>query len=85
MWDNSTGPGGLAKGNPFYEVFGVKGYWRYKKERMEKLISDGLVAIPPTGSTQRLKRYLDDSKGLPIRSVWDDINPINSQAKEALG
>jgi site-specific DNA-methyltransferase (adenine-specific) len=29
--------------------------------------------------------YLDESKGLPVGSVWDDINPINSQAKESLG
>ena len=85
MWDNITGPGGLAKGNPFYEVLGVKGYWRYKKERMAKLIAEGLVAIPPKGSTPRLKRYLDDSKGLPVGSVWDDISPVNSQAKESLG
>ena len=85
MWDNITGPGGLSKGNPFYEVLGVKGYWRYKKERMSKLIAEGLVAIPPKGSTPRLKRYLDDSKGLPVGSVWDDISPINSQAKESLG
>jgi len=27
-WDNLTGPGGAAKGNPYYEVLGVKGYWR---------------------------------------------------------
>ena len=85
MWDNITGPGGLAKGNPHYEVLGVKGYWRYKKERMQKLIAEGLVAIPPKGKTPRLKRYLDDSKGVPVGSVWDDISPINSQAKESLG
>jgi len=29
--------------------------------------------------------YLDESKGLPVGSVWDDINSINSQAKESLG
>ncbi len=28
---------------------------------------------------------MDESKGLPVGSVWDDINPINSQAKESLG
>jgi DNA modification methylase len=85
MWDNITGPGGAAKGNPFYEVLGVKGYWRYKKERMEQFIAEGKVAIPPKGSTPRLKRYLDESKGLPVGSVWDDISPVNSQAKESLG
>jgi DNA modification methylase len=84
-WDNLTGPGGAAKGNPLYEVFGVKKHWRYSKERMDQLIADGLVAIPPRGAVPALKRYLDASKGQPIGSVWDDINPINSQAKESLG
>jgi hypothetical protein len=52
---------------------------------MEQLIREGLVAIPPGGEVPRFKRFLDESKGLPIGSVWDDINPINSQAKESLG
>lgn len=85
MWDNLTGPGGAAKGNPLYEVLGVTKYWRYKRERMEQLIAEGRVAIPPKGRTPRLKRYLDESKGLPLQSVWDDLPPINSQAKESLG
>lgn len=84
-WDNLTGPGGAAKGNPLYEVLGVKKHWRYSKERMDQLIADGLVAIPPRGEVPALKRYLDESKGQPVGSVWDDINPINSQAKESLG
>jgi DNA modification methylase len=84
-WDNLTGPGGAAKGNPIYEVLGIKKHWRYSKERMEQLIADGLVAIPPRGAVPALKRYLDASKGQPVGSVWDDINPINSQAKESLG
>jgi DNA modification methylase len=85
MWDNITGPGGASKGNPYYEVLGVKGYWRYSEEKMKQLIAEGKVAIPPKGSTPRYKRYLDESKGLPVGTVWDDINPINSQAKESLG
>ena len=85
MWDNITGPGGAAKGNPFYEVFGVKGHWRFSQAKMNDLIAQGRVAIPPKGKTPRFKRYLDESKGLPVGSVWDDINPINSQAKESLG
>jgi DNA modification methylase len=82
MWDNLTGPGGAANGNPCYEVLGVEGYWRYGREKMELLIRENRVAIPPKGKTPRLKRYLDESKGLPLQSVWDDIAPVNSQAKE---
>ena len=33
----------------------------------------------------RIKRYLDEMKGVPISDVWTDIYPINSQAQERLG
>ena len=87
QWGDLRAPGGAApsKGNPFYEVLGVKGYWRFSEEKMRGLIAEGRVAIPPKGKTPRYKRYLDEVKGLPVGSVWDDINPINSQAKESLG
>ena len=85
MWDNLTGPGGAAKGNAFYEALGVKGYWRYTKEKMDVMIASGEVAIPPRGTKPRLKRYLDRSKGVALPSVWDDLPPLNSQAKESLG
>jgi site-specific DNA-methyltransferase (adenine-specific) len=84
-WDNLTGPGGAAKGNPFYEVLGVTGHWRYSKEKMDALIAEGRVAIPPRGKRPGYKRYLDESKGVPVGTVWDDISPVNSQAKESLG
>lgn len=85
MWDNLTGPGGAAKGNAYYEVLGVKGFWRYSREKMAELIKAGKVAIPPKGTRPRLKRYLKDSKGVPLQSVWDDLSPVNSQAKESEG
>jgi DNA modification methylase len=85
QWTDLSGPGGAAKGNAFYTVLGVEGYWRYTPERMEQLIRDGRVAIPPKGKSPRYKRYLDESKGLPLQSVWTDLPPINSQAKESLG
>lgn len=75
----------LRKANPHYHILGVDGYWRYTKEKMEEFIRQGRVAIPPGGKVPRYKRYLDESKGLPVGSVWDDINPINSQARESLG
>ncbi len=87
QWGDLRAPGGAApsKGNPHYKVLGVDGYWRYSQENMEKLIQEGRVAIPPRGKVPRLKRYLEKSKGVPVGSVWNDINPINSQAKEYLG
>lgn len=84
-WDNITGPGGAAKGNPYYEVLGVMGHWRFSEAKMKALIAEGRVAVPPKGKMPAYKRYLDESKGLPVGTVWDDISPINSQAKESLG
>lgn len=84
LWD-MTGPGGAAKGNPQYEVMGVTRYWRYSRERMERLISEGRVIQPRAGAVPREKRFLDQSSGVAIGDVWSDIPPINSQARERLG
>jgi DNA modification methylase len=85
MLDNITGPGGAAKGNPSYEVMGVTKYWRYSKERMQELIDDGQIVQPSPGAVPRFKRFLDEMPGVPMQNIWDDIFPINSQAKERLG
>jgi DNA modification methylase len=85
LLDNITGPGGEAKGNPIYEVMGVTRYWRYSKERMAQLIEQGRVIQPRPGAVPRYKRYLDESRGRPVQDIWDDIAPVNSQAKERLG
>lgn len=83
--DNLTGPGGAAKGNPQYEVMGVTRYWRYSHERMRHLIAEGRVVQTRPGTVPQFKRYLDESQGRPIQDVWDDIAPVNSQARERLG
>jgi len=84
LWDMS-GPGGAAKGNPSYEVLGVTRYWRYSKEKMDQLISEGRVIQPRPGAVPRFKRYLDEGAGVALQDVWTDIDPINSQAAERLG
>ena len=83
--DNLTGPGGAAKGNPYYEVMGVSRYWRYSKERMEELIAQGRIVQNKPGNVPQFKRYLDEMPGLPLQNIWTDINPINMMAKERLG
>ena len=84
LWDLS-GPGGAAKGNPTYEVFGVTRYWRYSKARMDELIAEGRIIQPKPGAVPRQKRYLDEMPGIAVGDAWDDISPINSQAQERLG
>jgi site-specific DNA-methyltransferase (adenine-specific) len=85
MLDNLTGPGGAAKGNAFYAVMGVSRHWRYSRENMDRLISEGRIVQPKPGGVPRYKRFLDEMPGVPCSDAWDDIRPINSQAQERLG
>lgn len=82
-----TAPGGGApsKGNPHYEFLGVTRYWRYSKDNMEELHRQGRIIQTKAGTVPAYKRYLDEGKGVPIGSVWDDINPIHSSDGERLG
>jgi DNA modification methylase len=80
-----SGPGGSAKGNPYYTIMGVTRYWRYSEEKMERLIEEGRIVQPAPGAVPRQKRYLDEMPGVPLQNLWDDISPINSQAQERLG
>ena len=87
QYGDLTAPGGAApsKGNPHYEFLGVTRYWRYSKERMEQLYKDGRIEFRPKGKVPRLKRYLDEAKGMPLQSVWTDIRPLINFGNEALG
>ena len=48
---NMTGPGGAAEGQSYNgEVIGLSArYWRYSRERMAEMISEGLVLLPKPG------------------------------------
>ena len=37
---------------------------------------------PERGEVPRLKRYLNEQKGVPLQSLWTDIPPVNSQSLE---
>ena len=60
--------------------------WRYSKETMAELDAQGRIWYPDEKSKRpQLKRYLEEMHGVPMGSVWTDIDPINSQALERLG
>jgi len=87
QYGDLTAPGGAApeKGNPHYEFLGVTRYWRYSQERMNELHRQGRIEFRPNGKVPRLKRYLDEAKGMPVQSVWTDIRPLINFGKESLG
>lgn len=82
-----TAPGGASpsKGNPHYEFMGVERYWRYSKERMQELYKEGRIVQTKPGAVPAYKRYLDEGKGVPLGSVWDDIGPVQGAAAERIG
>jgi site-specific DNA-methyltransferase (adenine-specific) len=42
----------------------------------------GKIYFPKGGSGMpRYKRYIDEMHGILLQDIWDDIPPINSQAK----
>ena len=77
-----TGPGGAAKGNPYYEFLGVTRYWQYSQANMQKLYEEGRIYQSKPGAVPRRKMYLDESKGVPLQDIWTDIVPVQGAATE---
>jgi site-specific DNA-methyltransferase (adenine-specific) len=66
--------------------------WRYQRETMQRLHDEGRIWYPTdasgafdTNRRPQLKRYLAETLGGVIGSIWTDIPPLNSQAQERLG
>ena len=57
-----------------YEFKGVRRVWRWSKARMRQADRDGLIVVPRGGEgVPRLKRYMDEQKGIPVGDAWTDI------------
>jgi site-specific DNA-methyltransferase (adenine-specific) len=41
--------------------------------------------MPRPGAVPRYKRYLDEMRGVVVGDLWEDLSPVNSQARERLG
>jgi site-specific DNA-methyltransferase (adenine-specific) len=54
------------------------------QEHIDEMTTQGQIVFTKTGMP-RYKRYLDETDGTPLGTVWDDIPPVNSQAAERLG
>jgi hypothetical protein len=79
-----TGPGGEAKGNPVFEWNGHTRAWRYNRETMERLDRENRLYYSRTGYV-RQKLYLDESKGIPVQDVWENIPSLSGAHAERLG
>jgi DNA modification methylase len=56
-------------------------YWAYSREKMEQLEAEGRIVCSSSGRPY-MKRYLDESKGVPLQSMWDDIDMLRGINKD---
>ncbi len=57
--------------------------WAVSRQRMEQMDREGRLHFPADKSKRLMrKQYLDEWRGKPVQGLWDDIFPVNSQAKE---
>lgn len=60
--------------------------WSCNLERMRRYDAEGRLQFPAKAEGQlRLKMYLDETPGVRLQNLWDDIPAVNSQAQERLG
>ncbi|MEO5607627.1 MAG: site-specific DNA-methyltransferase [Polaromonas sp.] len=58
-------------------------HWKFQISKLDELDAAGRIAWPrKEGGVPRYKRYLDEMKGVPIQSIWSDVNAVASQSIE---
>lgn len=77
------GAAGLLGGGYEYEWHGHTRVWRVSEETMKRLDAEGRIFYTRNGFP-RLKRYLDEAKGMPAQDVWTDIEALRSWHAEKL-
>ncbi len=78
------GAAGLSGGGYEYEWKGVSRLWRCPIKTMEAYENENRLYYTKNG-IPRLKRYLDESKGLPAQDLWSDVQSLRSWHAERMG
>ncbi len=63
-----------------YEWNGHLKQWYVSKEKMEKLHEEHRLEYNERG-IPRIKRFIDEMEGIPVRDTWDDISSIQNGEK----
>jgi len=58
-------------------------HWVTTPDKLDEYDKQELVYFPPKGVTPQLKYYLEQSPGVPVSEIWDDIKLV--QGKESIG
>ncbi len=73
-------------------MYDYKGYkhppkgWAISLEKMKQWDAEGRLHLPADTSQRiRRKRFLSEWPGSPVQNLWDDIPPLQSQARERTG
>lgn len=82
MSDNLSAAG-LSGGGYEYSWKGVSRVWRCPESKMDELDKAERIFYTRNG-IPRLKRYLDEAKGLPAQDIWTDIQALRSWHSERL-
>ena len=78
------GPGGARKSNPYYEFLGVRGYFRFSRDTMQRLYDEGLVV--KRGNSLQQKYYKSKAAGSRrTDTTWWDAGYLTSTATTRLG
>ena len=65
-----------------YKYKGFLETWSTSKEKMLEFEKLGLVVQTSPTAVPQKKQYLDEMQGIKVGTLWEDIYPVNSQAKE---
>ena len=76
------GPGGAAKGNPFYEFLGIEKYWRFSKDRMQEMYEDGLIVKKGKSLYQKYYKTKAEQGRQTITTWWDEGYLTSSASSE---
>ena len=79
-----------ASTGQLYEWHGIKPppsrCWAMAKERMDALEEQGRIHWPKKeGGMPRLKMYPEDSPGVPVQDIWNDVKTMHNLSAERLG
>jgi len=66
------GPGGAAKGNPYYEFLGITNYWRFSKTTMQTMYNNGMIVKRGNSLYQKYMRSKADGSRQTITTWWDE-------------
>jgi len=77
---HNSQPNVVQRPNLRYEWNGHYKQWWWSKERMEELHKQNRLSYNSSG-IPRVKKYLHEMDGIPVRDLWTDINQIQGVEK----